>query len=326
MNRQHLWLRLLLGCLFFNCVSQLNAQHDSLVLKNGNVIVGEIKSMDKAVVKMETAYSKSDFSIEWSGIKEIYSKGPFMVTLSDGRKINGILQSTAADKLLIIGENEQKIETSLSDIVFLKGLKEDFWSRLSASTINSAIGYTANKSMLDFYYTMVNSSQDNIATTKRTDASINYKYSLPKDWFLAASMTFLSNTEQALDLRSMGKIGAGNYIVHTNRSYWALSGGFSYNNETFTNGTENRNSTEAYAGTELNLFDIGDLSLFNSIYVYPSLTESGRLRTDFKIDIKYNLPHDFYLKTGLTLNYDNKPAVAGKESDYVLFFTIGWQW
>ena len=38
------------------------------------------------------------------------------------------------------------------------------------------------------------------------------------------------------------------------------------------------------------------------------------------------ITHDFYLKTGLTLNYDNKPAVAGKESDYVLFFTIGWQW
>jgi hypothetical protein len=33
---------------------------------------------------------------------------------------------------------------------------------------------------------------------------------------------------------------------------------------------------------------------------------------------------DFYIKSGLTLNYDNKPAVSGSETDYVLFFTVGW--
>ena len=56
--------------IFFSLVSY--AQHDSLILKTGDVIVGEIKSLDKGVVTIETDYSKSDFTIEWSGIKEIY--------------------------------------------------------------------------------------------------------------------------------------------------------------------------------------------------------------------------------------------------------------
>jgi hypothetical protein len=329
-------------CLLLACFVDIEAQHDSLVLKNGDVIVGEIKSMDKGVVVVETDYSKSDFTIEWSGVKEIYSPVVFMLNLTGGRKMNGTVQSTpATEKVNITTADGQKLEVKIDDIIFLKGVKADFWSRLSASvdagfslskannlqqiTINSAIGYTANKSMLDFYFTMVNSTQDNIDPTKRTDAGINYKYELQKDWFLATSLSFLSNTEQALKLRTMAKGGAGNYIIHTNRSYWALSGGFSYNNESFTNGTESRNSVEAYGGTELNLFDIGDLSLFNSVFVYPSLTESGRLRADFKIDTKYDLPHDFYIKLGLTLNYDNRPAVDGKESDYVVFFNIGWE-
>src|SRR5436190_23974960 len=69
------------------------AQHDSLILKNGNVIVGELKSLDKGVVTIETDYSKSDFTIEWSGIKEVYSRSRFLITLKDGSRINGIFQS-----------------------------------------------------------------------------------------------------------------------------------------------------------------------------------------------------------------------------------------
>ena len=317
------------------------AQQDSLVMKNGDVIEGTIKSMDKGVVIIGTPYSKSDFTIKWSGVSEIYSKNVFLVNLTDGRKINGVLQSIqGGQKVMIVGANDQKMEVALNDIVYLKGLKSGFWSRVKASidaglsfskannlqqtTINSSIGYTADKWLLDFYYTMVQSSQENVETTKRIDAGVSYKYSLPKDWFLAASATFLANTEQALKLRSIGKAGAGNYLVHTNSSYWAVSGGLSFNNESFTNGTEGRNSLEAYAGSELNLFDIGDLSLYNSVYAYPSLTEADRWRLDFKIDLKYSLPLDFYIKAGLTFNYDNKPAVIGSETDYVLFFTVGW--
>jgi hypothetical protein len=53
------------------------AQVDSLILKNGNIIVGEFKDMDKGVLTIETDYSDSDFKIEWEGIEEIYSKTNF---------------------------------------------------------------------------------------------------------------------------------------------------------------------------------------------------------------------------------------------------------
>ena len=82
---------------------------------------------------------------------------------------------------------------------------------------------------------------------------------------------------------------------------------------------------EAFMGSELNLFDIGDLSLFNTIYVYPSLTESGRLRADIILNVSYDFPLDFYLKLGTTLNYDNRPAIEGNETDYVINFSVGWK-
>ena len=69
------------------------SQHDSLILKNKDVIVGEIKSLDKGVLTIETDYSKNDFTIEWSGIKEIYSNTRFLVSLKNGERINGTFRS-----------------------------------------------------------------------------------------------------------------------------------------------------------------------------------------------------------------------------------------
>jgi surface polysaccharide O-acyltransferase-like enzyme len=51
---------------------------DSLVFKNNNYMTGEIKSMSKGVLNIETDYSKSDFTIEWVDIKEIYTKTRFV--------------------------------------------------------------------------------------------------------------------------------------------------------------------------------------------------------------------------------------------------------
>ena len=112
-------------CLFLGLATQ--AQKDSLVLVNGDVIVGEIKSMDKGVLTIETAYSKNDFTVEWSGIKEIFSKSHFLVTLKNGQRINGTVESAEAGKKIIInGDDGSKTATIPEEIVYMKGLKSDF--------------------------------------------------------------------------------------------------------------------------------------------------------------------------------------------------------
>jgi hypothetical protein len=119
----------------------------------------------------------------------------------------------------------------------------------------------------------------------------------------------------------------GKYIIHTNNLYWGFSAGANYNNETYSVDTiPGRTSWEGFLGTEINLFNIGDLSLLTNAVAYPSITESGRWRIDFKFDAKYDLPLDFYIKAGYTLNYDNKPAPGSSETDYVLQTGFGWEW
>jgi Protein of unknown function, DUF481 len=320
----------------------LNAQHDSLVFKNKNIIVGEIKSLKNGLLTIETVYSDKDFVIEWYGISELFSKTRFLLTLKDGTRLTGYINTdSSSKKLKIVEDDDSQLLTTLEDLVYLKGLKTNFWSRTKASidlginiikannlrqfNLGSKAGYSADKWTSDFFLNINNSNQDSVDATKRTEAGLNFVYFLQHGMFFSSSLNFLSNTEQALRLRTTGKAGLGKFLIQTNRAYWGAGGGFSFNNESFVNETEARNSLELYVASEVKLFDIGDLNLYGNWAVYRGITKSGRWRSDLKLDVKYDLPLDFYVKCNYTVNYDNKPAIPGNDFDYIFGFSFGWE-
>jgi len=337
----------ILVLLMISGVSYSQSNKDTLYFKNGNRIIGELKSLDAGIVTIETDYSDKDFAIEWKKVTSIKAGTRFLITLKDGVRLNGTMESVGdSGKLALKGKRsihaeDETIEANLSDVVYLKGLESKFWGRVytnidfgfSMTKANSLkqysgrtlFGYLADKWALDFSFDALRNKQDSIASTNRTEAKAAFTYFLPNDWLLGTSINWLSNTEQALKLRTTGKLGAGKFLIHTNKRYWKTLGGLSFNNENFSNNTVSRNSLEGYVGSELSLFDLSHLTLFNTIYIYPSFTENGRWRSDIKLDLKYDFPKDFYIRFGATLNYDNRPAVPGRESDYVFGFSIGWE-
>lgn len=333
----------LLNLLFLLGVFSAFSQKDSLIFNNGNYVVGEVKSMERNILKIETDYSDDDFTIEWDGVKEIYTETYFLITLTDGSRYNGTINSSEAGKISILTDDEKTIDVNQDDIVILNDIDKGFWNQVYATvdfgldltkannfkqfSMRSNIGYIAKLWQLDANYNLLNSKQDDVDDIKRTDGGITFKYFLPHDWYPLISVDFLANTEQDLDLRTTGKLGIGKYVIHSNNLYWGFSLGANYNNENYTTPTTpDRKSWEGFLGTELNLFNMGDLSMLTSVIAYPSFTESGRWRSDFKVDFKYDLPLDFYVKLGYTLNFDNQPAVDASKTDYVLNTGFGWEW
>ncbi len=321
----------------------VKSQSDSLILRNGDHLTGEIKTLDRGVFSIETDYSDEDFKIEWEGIKEIYTVTYFLITLSDGTRYNGFLRSVSPDKIAILTDEGQTVEVDPMDIVFMDDIDQGFWSQVYASvdlgldltrannfkqfSMRSNLGYIAKRWQLDASYSNLFTTQDESNDIRRIDGGLTFKYFLPHDWYPLASVNFLSNTEQQLNLRTTGKFGMGKYIVHTNKSYWGFSLGANYNKENYSIDTiPDRESWEGFAGTELNLFNFGDLSLLTSLIAYPSFTEKGRWRADYKFDAKYDLPMDFYIRLGITLNYDNQPAPGSPETDYIFHTGFGWEW
>ena len=122
------WLALVTLLLFSHFAF---SQNDSLVLKNGNTIVGEIKNMDRGVLQIETSYSDKDFLIDINGIQEVYSSARFLFTTSDGARYVGTFKTNSNKKIVITDDEKGDIEVALGDIVGILGLEQGgFLSRL----------------------------------------------------------------------------------------------------------------------------------------------------------------------------------------------------
>ena len=170
------------------------------------------------------------------------------------------------------------------------------------------------------------SRQEGATDINRMDAELGGDYYLPHDWFVNAKAIYLANDEQLLDLRSTYQAGAGYYFIRNNSMFFSANGGLAMTTENFSSDTPDRNSTEGYVGIGFNKYAIGDLSVQTAASLYPSFSQSGRYRVDFNFDMKYDLPLDFYIRLGLSYNYDNQPIEGAEDSDYVFTTSFGWEW
>lgn len=335
--------RLILTIAFLTLIMASYAQSDSLVLKNGDIIIGDLKEMTRAVAVMETDYSDSDFQIEWDGIKEIYTEQSYLISNSEGERYNGKISSVSDGNVAIQLEDGRIIQMLFMDIVYIKAIDAGFWNKIAAYvdigldmtkannqltlSTRSGIEYLAPRWSTGINFNTNITQQSEGPNTNRTDGTWGFNYYLPKDFYIPVAVNYLHSSEQNLDARWTVSAGAGYYFFQTNTFYWGVDLGGAYNNEVYIpDSISDKKSMEGFVGTSLNLFDIGDLSLITNARVYPSFTEKGRWRADFSFDTKYDLPYEFYIKIGFSLNYDNQPVAGGSDSDYTLHTGVGWSW
>ena len=200
------------------CTMQAFSQNDTLVMKNGDVLVGEIKELQEGVMKFETDYSDKDFAIEWNNVREIYTSTIFIISLSEGDRINGSIKTDPTDssRVLIFERGGMKSSRRM-DIVYLKGIEETFFGRLDASiglgvtitaenklrSLNTKgnIGYTGRFWKSDASIDALKSVQHDTIRTNRIEASVGGKLLLKNSWFLSVSAKFLQSDEQKYKLK-----------------------------------------------------------------------------------------------------------------------------
>ncbi len=124
----------------------------------------------------------------------------------------------------------------------------------------------------------------------------------------------------------LGAFG-GRYILQSNKVEWRWAVGLLGNREGYT-GLEATTSAEALLATSFNFFTFGDWEndIGSSLLVYPSLSESGRVRADFDIKYRQDLFGDFYLSFSFYDQYDSRPPEGAAKNDYGTTLALGWDW
>ena len=326
---------------------ELMAQQDTLIMHSGEILLGEIKLYDNGIVTIETGYSDTDFKVEGDKVAQVSTFHKYVILTAQGKRYYGSLASDKANPSIVLINDADKgmSKEQFLDILFLKKIDQTFWSRLDflisiGYTLTKAnnnqqfsgnlnTGYTSSKFKTDLSISAIRTFQEDdayISRTSRTEGGLGFLFFIVKDWFAVARTDLLQSSEQQLNLRAITKGGIGNFVVKTNRMNLGLAGGAAWNYENYSEATAiDKNSAEAFAALEYNIFDLGDLDLLTKLIAYPSLTESKRFRTDFSFDMKYEFKRDFFINLGLTVNYDNQPAEGSSPFDYVIQTTFGWE-
>ena len=348
MNKRHAYFVLLVFFALFS--SGLMGQvSDTLVMDNGNMLIGELKVMNKGVVTLKTKYSENDFKIKWDHIKYLKTNRFFVIYLVQGTHYFGRLSPDLSqpDHFLIFDFQKGRVSVKKEDIIYLKNAEKTFWGRinfdvslgysLTKANNNSQMttlfnaAYLANSYRIHLNYDMNRNFQtidDTLKTkTKRTELSLGGQYFLKKRWFLSGAGTFLNSSEQKLSLRSNISAGAGNFLINNHVHYLSVSGGLVWNLEKYypETGQPEKNSLESFFGVEYVVFNFGKLDINTSLYAYPSLTEKKRFRSDFNFSLKYKFISNFFINLSFNYNFDNQPAEGASRFDYVFQTTIGWK-
>lgn len=290
---------------------------------------------------MKTSYSDSDFKIKFKRVAEISTYKTTLVVFTDGSRRFGYLRKETPGKVRVVLDDETEIVRNLNELTGLQELSDSFIGRFSAAidfglvftkanntttfTVGGQLDYKGTKWFNRGVIDLLNTKQDSAERIERVDASLESIRLAGRKLFGVGRLGYLSNTEQALNSRVNISVGVGRFIVSNNKMYFNVTGGYNYNLEDFTNDQNDKKSSELFVSASFNMFDYEDISLSTDLKAYPSLSESGRFRLDYDLNIKYDLPLSFYVKLGFTLNYDNQSAVQGNEVDYIFKSGLGWE-
>jgi hypothetical protein len=314
---------------------------DVITLKNGNRINGEIRELNRGMLTFKTD-SMGTLNIKWEDVTSISSKFTFVVEDSKGKLYVGKLQAAADVKRVnIVGPSPGDNIDHIS-IVELSEMGGSIWKRLSGSAelgytftkandrqqlnIASDLSYRAKRYEGKFTYDSIVSHSSGIMEVDRRVLTLTGSLDLKNKWQVLTKGAWEHNLELQLDKR-VSITGAPAYdILKTNRSSLLLIGGVAWTQETYFEQPV-KNNMEGAFGADGQFFKLytPKIDLSSSFYVLPNFSTSGRVRTEFEANLRFEIFRDFFINFSFYDSYDNKPPTqTGPTNDYGFVTGVSW--
>jgi hypothetical protein len=316
---------------------------DVIYMRNGDRVTCEIKRLERGRLTASTDGMGTVY-IEWEDIAQIVSRQRFIVELEDGERVQGTLAMPFNDGTLLVTDGNKSRRLEMAVIAWVDPLKLDerrikrwdgsvsagFDKTKANNDTSLSASFDARRRAeefeLNFDGSLYSRSQDDADDTLRATFGSEYRGLLEDRWFWAAIGSFERNDEQGVDLRSLAGGGYGRYLRQTRRTLWSATAGLAVVNEQRAGDEDAETNVEAILNTEYEFFtyDAPETSLSTSFTVYPSLTESGRVRTNLEIDLRRELIEDLFVELSLYESYDSEPPEDGEKNDYGIVTGLGY--
>jgi len=320
---------------------------DVVVLKNGDRLTGEIKSLQSGELRFKADYMAEAVRLDWARVERLESKSTFMIWLVDGKLVTDVMrllpkQSNEAANFLI-GNSGQTIRVHQLDVIRIAPTEHRFWKRLEGS-IDLGFSFTSGNDQYQTqlaatttYRTGVHSftasvdsafsGQTEGDTTRRYQFSFDYRRQLNNRWYVGGIFDLLHSTQQSLDLRtSVGGL-VGRNLKQTEHTRLSAFGGIVGTRERYSTfvGQPERTNADGLAGIDFATFRFSRTDIRSRLSFFPSISTPGRVRMQATTDLRYKIVKDLWWGFHIYENFDSKPPVRADKNDLGVSTSLGWK-
>lgn len=302
---------------------------DSVWIRNGDRITGEVKSVYRGLLKYSTD-DLSTISIEWDKVVRVLSPATFEVQVKSGQKYFGKLGVAPTGQVALGADT-----LVLTDIVAITPIRRSFFSRIdgyldlgvsyqkahSALQLTSGMKatYRAPRFETSLEASTFREDRSDAEEVARLTSKLTQRFLTAGRWSYGAILGYDQNNE--LDLagrpRLVGFVGRS--FIRSNRIELRGFSGLVGTLERYYSTDTTSKGFEGLIGGEFSAFryDHPKLDAGLSSSVYPSFSVKGRWRAQNDARLSYELLSDFMLTGTIFDSFDNKPqAAAAQKHDF----------
>jgi hypothetical protein len=316
-------------------------QSDVLVMKNGDRLTCQVKSLEAGVLKVDLDYVDGAISIDWLKVARLESKFLFLMQLQDGSLYSGNVVNPEAlpgtpVKIEIQTEEGESVTVDKSDVVRMTQMSESFAQRLNGNitlgssyakgnsttqyNLSTVFGYQQIRwgAQLSLNSNLSSSSGADVATRNQLDLTA-YRLLSRTNYFVAGTYGLLQSSVQQIERQTILAGTVGRFLKNTNRVRLTLQVGLGRQRTVYTSSVEDvgvQNTTVGLLSSSLQVFSFKKSRLHVTGAMVPALGGSSRLFT--KLNASHYLKLFGKIDWNLSFygNWDTQPPLNFTGSDY----------
>ena len=312
---------------------------DIVTLYNGDRLTGEIKQLEGGILKLSTD-SMGTVNIEWQEIASIDSEFFYEFQLSSGVRHFGSVDDSTRPGQLIVAELGDKKDLEWLKVVRIRPIASNIIDRIDAyfsagysytransltqTSVKANIAYEDEKSRsrLDARSNLTD-SDDEASSSSKVDID-RAVWTRREGVFRSFQGNYEQNDELDLNYRLGVGAGFGRHFLDTYRNRLVGVAGLQVITEdNKSEGTDQNLELYLTSRYEAWRFNTPELHLDFSLNLYPSITESGRVRSSSDLSLRWEIVEDFFYDISAYGTYDNR-AEGDSGVDYGVTTGLGY--
>jgi len=311
---------------------------DQVTMANGDVITGEILTLEGGKLKVKTPYNAA-LELDWASVKSVRSDVPVELVLEDDRHVKGTLETSPDGTLQVVTESAGPVPIGAPSLVTGMNPPEVKWISYTGDVLAGASYLTGNTETASFslsgkfvaktkrhrgtlrgawYY----AEDKKLVTARRLGGSAKYDFFITEKLYAYLNGLLEYDAFQDLDLRATLGPGIGYQFFDNDRLKLAGEVGYSYVSEDFNIAPDNEYSSARWS-IDFN-WDIvkKKIALFHFDEGYISVEDSDNFYFRSEQGLRFNVWKNFGTTFQANIDYNNAPSPGKDKTDTALIFGL----